>query len=148
MPGHLPLPTRAAPPSFCPPTARSEYNIKETAENARQIDAIVQQVGAWGAGPGAGGGPVHRWSQAPAPPCSPALRPRCAQQKLCVAVPPTLPSPSSTSLQAWAALRPDERAPFESHAVADRRRYDEEHSIFVDMQVGHWLHVLTHRQLG
>ena len=36
--------------------------------------------------------------------------------------------------QAWAALKAEEKAPFEAHAVDDTRRYAEEQRIFEDMQ--------------
>lgn len=36
--------------------------------------------------------------------------------------------------QAWAALSPQERAPFENHAAEEQRRYAEELRIYEDMQ--------------
>lgn len=36
--------------------------------------------------------------------------------------------------QAWDSLQPNERKPFEEHAAADRKRFDDEQAIFIDMQ--------------
>lgn len=41
---------------------------------------------------------------------------------------------SSIVAQAWAGLRPDERAPFESRAAEDAARYAQELRTFRDMQ--------------
>ena len=49
---------------------------------------------------------------------------------------PLPPHPDATCLQAWAALKPEEQAPFLEHAAGDERRYAEECRAYEDMQVG------------
>ena len=99
-----------------------EYGIVETEENLGNINLIVAQVRLQGRERDA----LSRMLRA-APPEPPRLWPVTA---------PCCHFPLLPPLQAWAALKPEEQAPFLEHAAGDQRRYAEECRAYEDMQVG------------